>query len=52
MYGGFYQAAKKKGRNNVVAMRRGFTVEFKMKLELKSRLQDKVVPHFPSGIVE
>ena len=50
MYGGFCQAAKKKGRNNVVAMRRGFTVEFKMKLELKSRLG--VVFHFPSGIVE
>ena len=50
MYGGFCQVAKKSGRNNVVAMRRCFTVEFKMKLELKSRL--RVVPHFPSGIVE
>ena len=34
----FLSGGKKKGHNNVVAMRRGFTVEFKMKLELKSRL--------------
>ena len=27
MYGGFYQAAKKSGRNNEVAVSRGFTVK-------------------------
>jgi len=27
MYGGFYQAVKKSGRNNEVAVRRGFTVK-------------------------
>ena len=27
MYGGFYQAAKKSGRNNEVAARRDFTVK-------------------------
>ena len=30
MYGGFCQAAKKKGRNDEVAVRQGFTVEFKV----------------------